>query len=302
MKKFKKISLIVMSIMLCFTVLCQTATAAFLNSGNDSERYIKDIKLIYADSVDEAKGQLPEDYSLLENNLNEGTGELGVYICYSTTKDPEEAITDIKVMHESGGFQRTDFKASLNDAIDGVYSLAQEMTTAINEFIQNYNNGVPAAVYAKEALDYFQYDANTLLGDGNCGKGTDRLISALKARGIKNPYLHISHPHYDHRYGIRRIINDSWFKPRALYCQNPDSIKAYNGAVKSDIDALRTVIKEAKARGITVVYLKNGDRIVHGDIKFTVYREEPAWDGNAEGYLNDGSLAYWFPEDRKSVV
>ena len=80
--------------------------------------------------------------------------------------------------------------------------------------------------------------------DGNCGKGTDRLISALKARGIKNPYLHISHPHYDHRYGIRRIINDSWFKPRALYCQNPDSIKAYNGAVKSDIDALKRLIKE----------------------------------------------------------
>ena len=165
MKKFKKISLIVMSIMLCFTVLCQTATAAFLSPGNVSERYIRDIKLIYADSVDEAKTQLPADYRLLENNLNEGTGELGVYVCYSTTKDPEEAITDIKVMHESGGFQRTDFKASLNDAIDGVYSLAQEMTTAVNEFIQNYNNGVPAAVYAKEALNYFQYDANTLLGD-----------------------------------------------------------------------------------------------------------------------------------------
>lgn len=132
--------------------------------------------------------------------------------------------------------------------------------------------------------------------DGYCAKGAARLISMLKTRGIKTPYLHISHPHYDHRDGIRKIINDTWFKPRALYCQNPDSIKAYNGAVKGDIDALRTVIKEAKARGITVVYLKNGDRIVHGDIKFTVYREEPAWDGNAEGYLNDGSLCYWFPE------
>lgn len=134
--------------------------------------------------------------------------------------------------------------------------------------------------------------------DGYCAKGATRLISALKTRGIKNPYLHISHPHWDHRDGIRKIINDTWFKPRALYCQNPDSIKAHNGAVKSDIDALRTVIKEAKARGIAVVYLNNGDKVVHGEIKFTVYREEPAWDGNAEGYLNDGSLAYWFPELR----
>ena len=132
--------------------------------------------------------------------------------------------------------------------------------------------------------------------DGYCGKGTDRLISALKARGIKNPYLHISHPHYDHRYGIRKIINDSWFKPRALYCQNPDSITAHNSDVKSDIDALWTVIREAKAKGITVVYLNNGDKIVHGEIKFTVYRRNPSWTGSSDAYLNEGSLCYWFPE------
>ena len=132
--------------------------------------------------------------------------------------------------------------------------------------------------------------------DGGCGKGTDRLISALKARGIKNPYLHISHPHYDHRYGIRKIINDSYFKPRALYCQNPDTITAHNSDVKSDIDALRTVIREARAKGINVVYLSNLDKIVHGDIKFTVYRRNPSWDGNSDAYLNEGSLCYWFPE------
>ena len=132
--------------------------------------------------------------------------------------------------------------------------------------------------------------------DGYCGKGTTRLIAALKARGIKTPYLHISHPHYDHRYGIRKIINDSYFKPRALYCQNPDSITAHNSDVKSDIDALRTIIREARAKGITVVYLNNGDKIVHGDIKFTVYRRNPSWDGNSDAYLNEGSLCYWFPD------
>ena len=132
--------------------------------------------------------------------------------------------------------------------------------------------------------------------DGYCGNGTMRLIAALKARGIKNPYLHISHPHYDHRYGIRKIINDAWFKPKALYCQNPDTITAHNSDVKSDIDALRTVIREAKAKEIKVVYLNNLDKIVHGEIKFTVYRRNPAWDGSSEAYLNEGSLCYWFPE------
>lgn len=132
--------------------------------------------------------------------------------------------------------------------------------------------------------------------DGYCAKGATRLINMLKTRGIKNPYLHITHPHWDHRDGIKKIINDSWFKPRALYCQNPDSITAHNGSIKGDIDALRTIIKEAKAKKIPVVYLKNGDKIVHGEIKFTVYRDNPKYTGNSEAYINDGSLCYWFPE------
>ena len=170
MKIFRKFFSIIISVILCFTMLCQTATAAFW--GNKT-LYVEDLKIIYADSEKEAKEQLPDGYQLVPGNINDGTGELGVYICYSTTDDPEEAITDIKVMHESGGFQRTDFKSSLDEAIDGVYGLAQEMTTAINEFIQNYKNGVPAAVFAKEALDYFQYDDATLLGDFMIsGKGT----------------------------------------------------------------------------------------------------------------------------------
>ena len=74
MKYFRKLFLTVISIILCLTMLSQTATAAFLTPGNISNRYIKDIKLIYADSADEAKTQLPEDYTLLENNINQGTG------------------------------------------------------------------------------------------------------------------------------------------------------------------------------------------------------------------------------------
>ena len=134
--------------------------------------------------------------------------------------------------------------------------------------------------------------------DGNCGKGATRLISALKSMGIKNPYLHISHPHWDHRDGIRKIIADSYFKPRALYCQNPDSITAHNSEIKSDINALRTVINEARAKDIPVIYLNNGQQIVHGEIKFTVYRDFPKYTGNSDAYLNDGSLSYWFPEIR----
>ena len=170
MKTLKKICVIVCSVILCLAMLWQTVSAAV--TGPET-LYVKDLKIIYADNADEAKKQLPDGYSLVDGNINSGTGELGVFICYSTTKNRDEAITDIKVMHESGGFQRTDFKSSLDEAIDGIYGLAQEMMTAINEFIQNYNAGLPAAVYAKEALDYFEYDENVLLGNFILsGKGT----------------------------------------------------------------------------------------------------------------------------------
>ena len=132
--------------------------------------------------------------------------------------------------------------------------------------------------------------------DGGCGKCTTRLINALKTRGIKTPYLYITHPHYDHRYGIRQIIKDTYFAPKALYCQNPATLTAHNSDVKGDIDALKTIINEAKARKIPVIYLNNGDKVTHGEIKFTVYRDNPKWTGNSDAYLNDGSLSYWFPE------
>ena len=59
MKIFKKSLLIVVSLLLCVTVLTQTATAAFW--GNKT-LYLKDIKIIYADSEKEAEDQLPDGY------------------------------------------------------------------------------------------------------------------------------------------------------------------------------------------------------------------------------------------------
>lgn len=132
--------------------------------------------------------------------------------------------------------------------------------------------------------------------DGNCGKGTTRLIAILKKRKIKTPYLHITHAHYDHYYGIRKIIADSYFKPKKLYLYDPESLKDVSNEVKSEKATLKKIVAEAKAKGIKVVYLKDGDKVVHGDIRFVVYRNQPTtYNGNSDVYLNDGSLCYWFP-------
>ena len=134
--------------------------------------------------------------------------------------------------------------------------------------------------------------------DGYCDRGATRLISVLKSAGIRSPYLHITHPHYDHRDGINKILSDPWFTPRALYCQDPDSITGHNGSIRSDINALRDIVNKAKKKNIPVIFLDNEQKVEHGEIKFTVYRAYPKYTGNSDAYLNEGSLCYWFPELR----
>ena len=133
--------------------------------------------------------------------------------------------------------------------------------------------------------------------DGYCGKGADRLISVLKERKIKSPNLYITHPHYDHYDGIRRIIRDSWFKPKRLYTPNPESYGDVSGDVRSNKQTLKNIISEAKSKGIPVTYLKDGQNVSHGDIKITVYQDlTEGYDGNSDGYINDRSLSFWFYE------
>lgn len=133
--------------------------------------------------------------------------------------------------------------------------------------------------------------------DGYCGKGSDRLISTLKERKIKSPNLYITHPHYDHYDGIRRIIRDSWFKPNRLYTPNPDSYGDVSSDVRGNKQTLKNIIAEAKNKGIPVTYLKNEQQVRHGDIRFTVYQNTTeSYEGNSDAYINDRSLAFWFSD------
>ena len=141
--------------------------------------------------------------------------------------------------------------------------------------------------------------------DGACGTGTNKLISYLKSKGIKKVYLVISHAHYDHTYGIQKIIDDNYFTVIRLYCYDPKTLQgglrnnAGSKEVRSDIASLNNIISKANSKKIPVTFLKHGDKVSVGDIKFNVYREQPSVvaDDDTEGwsYMNDGSLCFYFP-------
>ena len=103
---------------------------------------------------------------------------------------------------------------------------------------------------------------NYLVIDGYCGIGTTRLISRLKKLKVKDPVLFISHAHYDHYYGIRKIIGDTYFEPVALYMYDPHTLNASASSdVKSEINTMKKIMQEANDRGIPVKFLKDGDEV-----------------------------------------
>ena len=134
--------------------------------------------------------------------------------------------------------------------------------------------------------------------DGYCGAPAIRMVKRLKNLGIKNVYVHISHAHYDHYNGIERIIDDSYFNVFALYCYDPKTLNAklFGKYTEENVAALTRIINKAKKRGIEVIFLKDGDKIIHGDTEIWVYRDQPETAVNADAYINDGSLCYYFPK------
>lgn len=147
---------------------------------------------------------------------------------------------------------------------------------------------------------------NHLVIDGFCGDGTTKLIKWLKKNNMKKLYLLVSHWHDDHFVGIEKIINDSYFEVVKLYCQNPASLKCglngtrYAGDVKECINDGNRIIKAAKSKGSTVVYLQTGSKVQIGEIKFYVWRKQPTTltssDTHAWAFINDGSLCTYFPD------
>ena len=121
--------------------------------------YVKDVKLIYAESIDDARKFVPDGYRLLEQDLNAGTdSDNTVYFVYSTTTDPDEAITDIKMMNMKGGFVLSDYEEQIKNVKENVRRLANDVKISAELFASNYVKGTYGAMAAYRALSAFTVD------------------------------------------------------------------------------------------------------------------------------------------------
>ena len=165
--------------------------AASVKSGGE---YISEVKLFvkkdgsFADAESWCKQQ-GEGWKVLsgdqQGNLNSGaagafTSDVGVFFCYRTTTNPEEAITDLAVMNEKGNYSEGDYEALLKKQKETYIDMVKNMKGMIEEYRKNYEAKVPMAVKSHDYLNaYKDDDSGELLGDILLKADDDKLAEIL---------------------------------------------------------------------------------------------------------------------------
>ena len=190
----------VTAFMLPATPLHETAVKA---AESRTGAYIKEMRLFIAKDgkgVADAESWCAsqgKDWKVLkgdqDGDLNSGadgafTKKVGVYLCYQTTTDPDEAITDLAVMNEKGKYSEGDYELLLKKQKEAYTDMVKNMKTMIEEYRENYKKNTPMAVKAHDFLNSYADDDNDpnttddtgeLLGDILLKADDDRLVNIL---------------------------------------------------------------------------------------------------------------------------
>ena len=146
----------IISLILSLTLLC-CATLPVFAAGE--EKYISELRLIYAEDYNEATEMIKDsefkDYKVLKANLNENSGEIGVWLAYKTTTDIEDAITDLSIMQMNGGYRDGNFQALIQQSYSEYAALGEIYLDAINYFAEAYDAGDFLAGSAYRQLNFY---------------------------------------------------------------------------------------------------------------------------------------------------
>ena len=151
----KTVKGIIAMLLIVATIVCASLPAYAARA----EEYLADLRIIYASDYDEAMDILADsefsEYYILDENLNEGTGEIGVWLAYKTTTDIEEAITDIAMMQEEGGYSLGNYQAMLAESKAEYDAMAAIYDEALQYFRFAYDEGDYLASAAYRQLNFY---------------------------------------------------------------------------------------------------------------------------------------------------
>lgn len=170
--------------LLMLTMLCGVLSqAAFAEYGRV---FVSEVHICISASRQEAVACLEQEgYTVVEQNLNEGTGDaaLFVFLGYKTTRDPEKALTDIAVLNMNGDYAYTDVFAlsrlcgkQLTDAVRAVQVSAAALAAA-------YQAGAKPAVWGYETLNRFRdVESDRPLGDLLLSEPSDETVERILSK------------------------------------------------------------------------------------------------------------------------
>ena len=143
--------------------------------------YIGEVK-VYAGDYSAAQA---EGYTLLtdgENpvDLNQGAGggigskgEKAIYLGYKTTKNKEEAITDLALMNMKGGYSVQEYEALMEkQLLSQIIPFVEKFLTAVKEYRTNYTSSNAA----NQQKAQYVHDALNKLTDDDTGKALGDLL------------------------------------------------------------------------------------------------------------------------------
>ena len=155
----KKTLKCIISIVMVLSIMLSAVTAIFAASEIEEE-YLSDMRLVYADSYNEAKLIVSESklegYEVLDHNLNSNTGEVGVWLVYKTTTDINDAITDVAIMQMGGGYKAGNYQQMIDDSRDEYIELGEIYSEAIDYFANAYAEGDFLAEAAYRQLNLYK--------------------------------------------------------------------------------------------------------------------------------------------------
>ena len=145
-----------LALVLIAALLITSHTSVFAAT---EEVYLSDIRIIYAEDFSEAKEILSgtdfKDYKLLNENLNEGTKEIGVWLAYKTTTDIDDAITDLSVMQMDGGYKEGNYQEMIKESLEEYKKMGEKYETIIEYFNTAYDEDHFLAKLAYRQLNLY---------------------------------------------------------------------------------------------------------------------------------------------------
>ena len=162
--------------------------------GNAAEKqdvtYIKTFKLYSGKGAtqEDAKAWCEgqgEDWHVIPGNLNDGADALlnrkvGAFLCYQTTTDSKEAVTDIAVMNEKGNYSSAAYEQILEQQKEFYKDLVSDTKQMLEEYRTNVAKELKTAIQVRNYLNgYKEDDSGELLGDLLLKVDDDKLSDIL---------------------------------------------------------------------------------------------------------------------------